>query len=56
MTEERPRVLGAAIRLSDGRVAGGEGFVGHGEVRDSLEGPERRAAGPATLARGGAGR
>lgn len=38
------QILGPAIRLPDGRVIGGEGFVGHEEVRDSLEGPERRVA------------
>ena len=44
-SEPRPfEILGPAIRLPDGRVVGGEGFVGHEEVRDSLEGHERRLA------------
>lgn len=37
-------ILGPAILLPDGRVIGGEGFVGHEEVRDSLQGHERRLA------------
>lgn len=36
--------LGPAIRLPDGRVMGGEGFVGHDEIRDRLQGHERRLA------------